>query len=110
MTAGSAWTSHGAVEVVDFSTFFDLDVDLLLDFFVSLGAQIFSTIAGRSSGGARATDAISAAVGFTSPERTFLRVPGTAYSAASTPFANSSDRRTNIGVEPSSAAIFSQVF
>lgn len=39
MTAGSAWTSHGAVEVVDFSTFFDLDVDLLLDFFVSLGAQ-----------------------------------------------------------------------
>ena len=59
MTAGSAWTSHGAVEVVDFSTFFDLDVDLLLDFFVSLGAQIFSTSAGRSSGGARATDAIS---------------------------------------------------
>lgn len=110
MTAGSAWTSHGAVEVVDFSTFFDLDVDLLLDFFVSLGAQIFSTSAGRSSGGARATDAISAAVGFTSPERTFLRVPGTASSAASTPFANSSDRRTNIGVEPISAAIFSQVF
>lgn len=87
MTAGSAWTSHGAIEVVDFSTFFDLDVDLLLDFFVSLGAQIFSTSAGRSSGGARATDAISAAVGFTSPERTFLRVPGTASSAASTPLA-----------------------
>ena len=27
MTAGSALTSHGAVEVVGFSTFFDLDVD-----------------------------------------------------------------------------------
>ena len=69
MTGGSACTSHGAVEVVDFSTFFDLDVDLLLDFFGSLGLQIFSTSAGRSSGGARATDAISAAVGFTSPHR-----------------------------------------
>ena len=109
MTGGSACTSHGAVEVVDFSTFFDLDVDLLLDFFGSLGLQIFSTSAGRSSGGARATDAISAAVGFTSPERTFWRVPGTASSAASTPLANFSARITVFRAMPFSEAIRSQV-
>ena len=34
MTGGSACTSHGAVEVVDFSTFFSLAVDLLPDFLV----------------------------------------------------------------------------
>ena len=46
-------------------------VSTVAAFFWSLGLQISATSAGRSSGGARATDAISAAVGFTSPERTF---------------------------------------
>ena len=49
------------------------------------GLQISATRLGRSSGAALDTDASSAAVGFTFPERIFSRVPGTASSAASTP-------------------------
>lgn len=77
--------------------------------FGSLALQIAATSAGRSSGGARATDAISAAVGLTSPESTFCRVPGTASSAASTPFANCSARITVFRPIPFSEAILSQV-
>ena len=84
---GSATSSAAAFSAFSFLAF---DVDLFVDFFGFFGVQIFSTSAGSSSGGARATDAISAAVGLTSPESTFWRVPGTASSAASTPLAYSS--------------------
>lgn len=73
------------------------------------GLQISATSAGRFSGGARATDAISEAVGLTSPESTFCRVPGTASSAASTPLANSSARITVFLQTPFSVAIRLQV-
>lgn len=66
------------------------------DGFGGFGLQISATSAGRSSGGARATDAISAAVGLTSPESTFCRVPGTASSAASSPRAKCSASFTKV--------------
>lgn len=78
--------------------------------FGGFGLQISATSAGRSSGGARATDAISAAVGLTSPESTFCRVPGTASSAASTPFAKCSALRTKLSVVFVSRAILARVF
>lgn len=71
MTSGAAWTLHGTVEVVNFSTFFDLDVEFLVDFFASLGVQIFSTSAGRSSGGVRARAMTSFAVPLTLPDKIF---------------------------------------
>ena len=78
--------------------------------FCSFDLQISATRAGRSSGGARATDAISAAVGLTSPESTFCRVPGTASSAASSPRAKCSASFTNVFPTLFSAATFMQVF
>ena len=55
-------------------------------------------------------DAISAAVGLTSPERTFCRVPGTASSAASSPRAKCSAFFTKVLPTLFSAATFMQVF
>ena len=106
--SSSVWTSSES----EASSAATSDFSGLVGFFAFrsfLGLRSSLMIAGISSIGVCAKAVISASVALICPVSISSIAPGTAASAASTPFAYFSARRTNIGVTPFLAAIRSQV-